>query len=36
MGLVEDGMVESTNVSRVVHGSGRIGFRVDPHSSQLN
>ena len=36
MGLVEDGMVESTNVSRAVHGSGRIGFGVDPHSSQLN
>ena len=36
VGLVEDGMVESTNVSKAVHGSGRIGFGVNPHSSQLN
>ena len=36
MGLVEDGMVESTSVSKAVHGSGRIGFGVNPHSSQLN
>lgn len=36
VGLVEDGMVESTSVSKDVHRSGQIRFGVNSNSTRLN